>query len=68
MANSPLKVGVVGMGGIGNTHSKAYIADALSELVCVCDVNKERADKAAAEYNVEAFYDLKENAQCAPRT
>lgn len=66
MANSPLKVGVVGMGGIGNTHSKAYKADPLAELVCVCDIVKEKADKAAADYGVEAFYDLKEMLNAHP--
>ena len=47
-----LKCGVVGMGPIGNTHARSYQNDALSELVGVCDINKERADKAASEYGV----------------
>lgn len=60
MANSPLKVGVVGMGGIGRTHCRAYVADELAELVAVCDLIKERADEAAEEFSVPAFYSLKE--------
>jgi len=55
-----LKCGVVGMGPIGNTHARAYKNDALSELVGVCDINKERADKAAAEYGVKAYYRMKD--------
>ncbi|MDD4889836.1 MAG: Gfo/Idh/MocA family oxidoreductase [Phycisphaerae bacterium] len=56
-----LRVGVVGMSGIGNTHAKAYtgLTD-LAKLVAVCDVVKEKADAAAAKYGVKAYYTLKE--------
>ncbi len=47
-----LKVAVIGMGNIGNTHAPVYQADPLSELVAVCDINRERADKAAKRYGV----------------
>ncbi len=40
----PLKIGIVGMRGIGETHAKAYQQDPLGKLVAVCDVVKERAD------------------------
>lgn len=53
-----IKVAVIGMGGIGNTHAPVYKADPLSELVAVCDIIKERADKAAARYGVPAFYSV----------
>lgn len=55
-----IKVGVVGMGGIGNTHARAYKNNPLSELVGVCDINKQRADKAAEEHGVKAYYSLKD--------
>ncbi len=55
-----LKVAVVGMGGIGNTHAPVYQADALSELVAVCDIIPERADKAAARYGVRKYYSVDE--------
>ncbi len=60
MANSPLKVGVVGMGGIGNTHAACHQGDALAELVGVCDIKREKADEAAKKFGVPAFYSLKE--------
>ena len=41
------KAGVVGMGGIGNTHCNCIKNDPLAELVAVCDVNKAKADAAA---------------------
>ncbi len=55
-----LKVGIVGMRGIGETHAKAHSTDPLAKLVAVCDVVKERADKAAAQYGVKAYYSLAE--------
>ena len=33
-----LKIGIVGMGGIGNTHAGVYQQDELAQLVAVCDV------------------------------
>lgn len=53
-----LKVGVVGMSGIGNTHADSHVADELAELVAVCDVMHERADAAATKYGVKAYYSL----------
>ena len=55
-----LRIGLVGMSGIGNTHAKAYTADPLAKLVAVCDVIKEKADTAAAKHGAKAYYSLKE--------
>jgi predicted dehydrogenase len=55
-----LKIGLVGMGGIGNAHATSYKNDPLAELVAVCDVRPERADAAAAKYGVVAHYTLEE--------
>ncbi len=57
---APLRVGVVGMGGIGNTHAEAHRKDGLARLVAVCDVVKEKADAAAKKHEVKAYYSLKE--------
>lgn len=56
----PLKVGIVGMRGIGMTHAEAHSKDTLADLVAVCDVVKDRADAAAAKYGVRAYYSLTE--------
>jgi predicted dehydrogenase len=53
-----LKVAVIGLGGIGNTHAPVYMSDPLAELVAVCDIIKERADKAAEKYGVRAYYSV----------
>lgn len=60
------KIGIVGMGGIGNRHAKAYMEDELAEIIAVCDVKKDRADEAAKEYDVPAFYSLKEMLEALP--
>ena len=54
------KAGVVGMGGIGNTHCNCIKNDPLAELVAVCDVNKAKADAAAEKFGVPAYYTLKD--------
>lgn len=61
-----LKIGVVGMGGIGNRHCECHAADPLAELVAVCDWNHEKADKAAERFGVRAFYDLKDMLNAFP--
>ena len=55
-----LKVGVVGMGGIGNRHAGCHAEDDLADLVAVCDVVKESADRAAERHGVKAYYSLKD--------
>jgi len=55
-----LKVGIVGMSGIGNSHANCHKNDDLSDLVAVCDVVKERADAAAEQYGVKAYYCLQD--------
>jgi len=55
-----LKVAVIGMGNIGNIHAPVYQADPLAELVAVCDIIPERADRAAARYGVRAYYSVEE--------
>ena len=61
-----LKVAVVGMGGIGNTHARCYKENPLAELVAVCDLVKEKADKAAEEFGCRAFYDEEEMLKAMP--
>lgn len=55
-----LKVGVVGMRGIGMNHANCYAKDDLAELVAVCDLVKEVADAAAEKLGVKAYYSLKD--------
>lgn len=61
-----LKIGIVGLGGIGNTHANCYMNDELAQLVAVCDLVKEKADAAAEKYGVEAFYSLSDMLKAHP--
>jgi myo-inositol 2-dehydrogenase / D-chiro-inositol 1-dehydrogenase len=56
----PLRVAIVGMGGIGNTHAGVYQKRPDAEIVAVCDISRERADKAAERYGCPAFYSVRE--------
>lgn len=56
----PLRVAIVGMGGIGNTHAGVYQKRPDCQIVAVCDINRERADRAAERYGCPAFYSVKE--------
>ncbi len=53
-----LKVGVVGLRGIGTRHTECHKADDLAELVGVCDIVKKRADVAAKKFGAPAYYSL----------
>jgi len=55
-----LRIGIVGLGGIGNVHAGVYQNDELSEIVAVCDIIKERADLAAEKYKARPFYSVQE--------
>ena len=57
-----LNVGIVGLGNIGNVHAGVYTQKLASDvrLVAVCDIVKEKADKAAAKYGARAFYSVEE--------
>ena len=51
-----LRVGIIGLGPIGNLHAQTYAGNPLVELVGVCDINRERADAASARFGVPTFY------------
>jgi predicted dehydrogenase len=52
------KVGVVGLGPIGNRHATIYHEMENAQLVGVCDIDQNRADQTAARLAVPAFYSL----------
>lgn len=54
----PVKVGLVGLHGIGNRHAQCHQQDPLSNLVAVCDIVRERADAAAAKLGAKAYYSV----------
>ncbi len=55
-----LKVAIVGMGNIGNRHAQVYVKRDDVEIVAVCDIIPEKADKAAEKYGAKAFYSIQD--------
>jgi len=55
-----VKVAIVGVGNIGNTHARCYQENRHARIVAVCDIIKEKADAAAELYGAKAFYSIQE--------
>lgn len=55
-----LKVAIVGMGNIGNRHAEVYQKHPDAEIVAVCDIIKEKSDRAAEKYGCQGFYSVKD--------
>jgi len=55
-----VRVVVVGMGRIGITHARCYVADPRAELVAVCDIIPEVARRAGELFNVPWFTSVSE--------
>lgn len=54
MANDKLRVGVIGCGGIAfGKHLPALQKQVLADIVAFCDIEEDRAAKAAAEYGTD---------------
>lgn len=61
-----LKAGIVGCNHIGLRHAGCYAKESLGRLIAVCDIVKERADRAAETYGVKAYYRLKDMLEHEP--
>ena len=61
-----LRVGIVGCGGIGNSHARAFVANPRVDLVGVVDVIPERAENYAREYATTAYSSIAELADREP--
>lgn len=59
MSEAQQNVGIIGLGPIGNLHADIYVGMKGARLTAVCDINRERADAAAARLGVPAFYSVK---------
>lgn len=55
-----IKVGVIGVGHLGQHHARAYMQLPDANLIGVCDINRKRADEIAVKYRTKSFYDFKE--------
>lgn len=61
MSNKTYRVGIIGCGGMGHSHSRAYAKNPATELVAAMDIKEESVKKLAEEYSIPAVYtDYKE--------
>lgn len=56
MKVSRVKVGLVGLGLVCESHIKAYVAHPNAEVIAVCDLDKARAEAIAGKYGIENVY------------
>lgn len=55
----PLRIGVVGCGTIARIHMKNLSEMEEVEIVSICDILLERAEKEAKKFNAKVYYDYK---------
>jgi UDP-N-acetylglucosamine 3-dehydrogenase len=55
-----VKTAIIGAGNIGKTHGRVYKGNPLADLVAICDMDRARADAAAQELGIRAYYDVEE--------
>jgi predicted dehydrogenase len=54
-----IKVGVIGVGHMGEYHTRTYTEIPNVELVCVVDIRKDRAERIAKEYHTTPYTDYR---------
>jgi predicted dehydrogenase len=54
---SRVKIAVIGVGGMGSLHTRDIDELENTELVAICDIDRQCANRLAQEYGVPAFYD-----------
>lgn len=56
MDSKKLKIAVIGVGGMGSGHVKTLMSRDDLEIIGICDIDKEKADKWAEATNAKAYY------------
>ncbi|GIT74719.1 MAG: hypothetical protein Ct9H300mP29_7130 [Candidatus Neomarinimicrobiota bacterium] len=60
MRNEPIKVGVIGVGHLGQHHVKHYISLKGANLVGIVDTDQERAAEISKEFDIPLFSELQD--------
>lgn len=55
-----LRIGVIGAGGIANTHLQAYTKVPQAEIVAICDIDEDHLNLTADAHNIEKRYNSME--------
>jgi predicted dehydrogenase len=51
-----VKVGVVGLGLVSSAHIKGYLSHPLADVVAVCDLDEEQAQRVASQFDIPKYY------------
>ncbi|MBN1863748.1 MAG: Gfo/Idh/MocA family oxidoreductase [Victivallales bacterium] len=51
-----VRIGVIGVGGMGSNHLESIKKTERADLAAVCDIRKDVADEKALKYGVKAYY------------
>ena len=51
-----IKLAIIGTGGIAHWHAKSFQSIEGVQIVGACDIDKERVEAFAKEYNIENTY------------
>ena len=60
MRNEPIKVGVIGVGHLGQHHVKHYLSLKDANLVGIVDTDQERATEISKEFAIPLFNELQD--------
>ncbi len=63
MTTKPVKVGVVGVGALGQHHVRVYSESPAAELVGIYDTDKDQLESIASRHNTTAFSSMDELAK-----
>ena len=53
MEQKKLRIGIIGTGGIAGAHMKTYLNRTDVEIVALCDIIPEKAEKFGKKFGVE---------------
>ena len=56
MEISKVKVGIVGLGLVSDSHIKAYTSHPDAEVIAVCDLDETRAKQVCEKYGIGKYY------------
>ena len=60
MRNEPVKVGVIGVGHLGQHHVKHYVSLKNANLVGIVDIDQERASEISKQFDIPVFNKLQD--------
>ena len=50
-----IKIAVIGTGLVGSFHAETFFRNPSSELIAVCDIDKEKVNKVANRFKCKAY-------------